>query len=172
MWKDDKKRYEKFLCSLSWNEKNEVIQKKTLNDASIFTIIIEMFEDDWNSWRNEYMRSEWFKDYYIYLENEILFERSAKVLRKIFDHRIDSTDLLWICHKDTFLSCISEEKIVSILRKVHDNSDHWNKIITLIKLRNMIYWSDQSENVKRYIAKCIQCARHESVIKSQSLHSI
>ena len=71
-----------------------------------------------------------------------------------------------------FLSCIFEKKVLSILRKTHDENDHWAKTTTLIKLRNMTYWSHQTKDVKRYIDECLTCARHESAIRSQSLNSI
>ena len=173
VWKNDKKRYEKFLTSLSWNQRSEIIQKSFLKDAAVFTTTIDVIKNEQNSWKDSYLHSKWFRDYYIYLKSGNLFENDSKVLRKTFDHRIDmKIDLLWICHRDAFLSCISERKIVSVLKKIHDNSEHWNKAIILIKLRNMTYWSNQSEDVERYIERCIQCARHESAIKSQSLHSI
>ena len=173
VWKNDKKRYEKFLTFLSWNQKSKIIQEDFLKDAAVFTTTIDVMKNEQNSWRNSYFHSKWFKDYYVYLKSENLFENDSKVLRKTFDHRIDmKIDFLWICHKNAFLSCISKRKIVSVLKKIHDNSKHWNKAIILIKLRNMIYWSDQSEDVESYIEKCIQCARYESTTKSQSLHSI
>ena len=59
-----------------------------------------------------------------------------------------------------------------VLRKVHDDDEHWIRITILIKLRNMIYWSNQSRDVERYIKRCLTCARHEFVIRFQSLNSI
>lgn len=42
----------------------------------------------------------------------------------------------------------------------------------LIKLKNLIYWFNQSENVARYIVECVECVRYDFVFKSQSLHFI
>ena len=172
IWKNDKKEYEEFLNFLSWNKKNEIIQKRTLNEISVFVTIFEMIENNRKNWQNCYRRFNWFEKYYIYLKSESLFEHDSKIFKKTFDHKIDHTDFLWKSHRNVFLSCISEDKIVFVFRKVHDKSEHWNKVIIFIKLRNMTYWSDQFDDVERYIAECIQCARHESAIRSQSLHFI
>lgn len=63
-------------------------------------------------------------------------------------------------------------KVLGILKKAHDEDDHWVKQRTLIKLRDMIYWPSQFMNVEKYIQDCLNCAFHNSVMKSQLLHSI
>ena len=160
------------MSFLSWNKKNEFIQKKTLNKISVFSTVFETIENNRKNWQSCYRKFNWFEKYYIYLKNENLSEYNSKIFRKTFNYRTDNTDFLWISHKNVFLLWISEFKIVSVFRKVHDKSKHWDKVITLIKLRDMTYWSDQSDDVERYIAKYIQCVRHESTTKSQLLHFI
>jgi hypothetical protein len=42
----------------------------------------------------------------------------------------------------------------------------------MTKIRENYYWLDQSQDVERYIQECLECVKHESVRKSQSLNSI
>lgn len=52
------------------------------------------------------------------------------------------------------LPCIPESKVLSVLIEAHDDSGHWAKAGTLARLRTC-YWPGQSQDVKRYIAGCL-----------------
>jgi hypothetical protein len=92
-------------------------------------------------------------------------------MKRSFNYRFIK-NILWIHHKDFYLSCIFEKKVLNVLRDAHDNSDHWAKIDTIAKIHETCYWSDMTLNVKRYIADCIECVKHDSARRFQSLHSI
>lgn len=59
-----------------------------------------------------------------------------------------------------------------ILEGAHDKGDHWGKEGTLAKLRGYVYWPNQSEDVAKYIAGCVECARHRPALRSQPLHPV
>lgn len=42
----------------------------------------------------------------------------------------------------------------------------------MAKLRGKCYWPNQTENVKRYILGCMDCAQHGPATRSQPLHPI
>ena len=65
-----------------------------------------------------------------------------------------------------------ETRVVTLLREAHDHSGHWGKKGTLTKLRGHVYWPHQSTDVERYIAGCIQCARHAPAQRSQLLKPV
>lgn len=69
------------------------------------------------------------------------------------------------------LPCIPESKVLSVLIEAHDDSGHWAKAGTLARLRSC-YWPGQSQDVKRYIAGCLECARHGPATRSQPLHPV
>lgn len=54
----------------------------------------------------------------------------------------------------------------------HDKSGRWGKERTLAKLRGYVYWPNQSEDVAKYIAGCIEYARHKPALRSQPLHLV
>ena len=88
-------------------------------------------------------------------------------------YRIDSNiKFLWMFKIEINFSCIFEIKIKSIFYNVHDQNDHWRKNEIITKLRNVIYWLNQTENVMCYIAECMKCVKHKSAIRTQSFHSI
>ena len=59
-----------------------------------------------------------------------------------------------------------------MVHDVHNQAGHWGKAGTLAKLRGYAYWPDQSQGVERYIAGCLDCARHGPAMRSQLLHPI
>lgn len=83
-----------------------------------------------------------------------------------------NTEILWKAHDEISISCILEMKIQSNLEKAHDESKHWEKKNILTKLREIVYWSNQFENVTKYIRECLKCARYKSIIRFQLLHLI
>ena len=119
------------------------------------------------------MKSDWFGDTYRFLESDTS-PASKATLQKTLDHRIDEAGILWIHRPQNqiYLPCISESKVLSVLIEVHDNEGHWAKTGTLAKLRGLAYWPQQTTDVERYIAGCIECARHGPATRSQSLHPI
>lgn len=129
-----------------------------------------MFENEFE-WFAAYASSYWYENVYRFFEEN---ESSiSKIFQKIMTYRIDSdTKILWYIIQKRFLSCISETKIRRILINVHDKDEYWRKENILIKLRKLVYWFNQSENVIKYIADCVKCVRHESAFRFQFLHSI
>ena len=125
------------------------------------------------SWNTAYRKSDWFEITY-----QILVDMNSKCFLnvrkffKIMNYRIDSKNIFWKNHNFIYLSCISERKILSTLKTVYDNDEHWTKQNILTKFRNLMYWFLMSADVKKYIQKCIQCVFHESAQKFQLLHSI
>lgn len=41
-------------------------------------------------------------------------------LPRAMDYRIDPTGILWKCHKQVYLPCIPESKVLEVLKKTHD----------------------------------------------------
>ena len=177
VWKNERDEYQSFLDTLNQTDLEEIIIKSTIQKCSVFVLEID-FNIDLKkiSWKKAYYDSEWFEDVYRFLENETMSENFKNIVFKFYDYKIYSdTEILWIHRtreEEMFLSCIFEKKVLSVLRKTHDEDDHWAKTTTLIKFRDMTYWSHQIKNVKRYIDECLICARHESAIRSQFLNSI
>ena len=97
----------------------------------------------------------------------------ASLLKKAFDYRIWN-DILWI-HGDnigTFLPCIPESKVLTVLTEAYDGSGHWAKAGTMARIRGRCYWPGQSQDVEGYIAGCIEYAKHGPAVRSQPLHPI
>ena len=82
------------------------------------------------------------------------------------------TGVLWKYHNKNVLPCIPESFVLSLLRAVHDDVGHWAKNGTMVKLRGFVYWLDQSQDVGRYIAGCLECARYGPATKSQPLKPV
>ena len=59
-----------------------------------------------------------------------------------------------------------------MLRGAHDYGGHWGKEGKLAKLRTLVYWPKQSEDVEMYIRECLECARHGPATRPQPLHPI
>ena len=180
IWKNDKKEFKKFLNSFS-NCQNEIINENTLNDLSIFILDVFTtraavssdvfsFEKDSNSWTNVYRSSKWFEEVYELLKRTMT-KFISLIVRKLINYRL-MKNILWKFYRDRYLSCISEMKIFIILKNAHDNADHWARADTTVKLIETCYWSDMTQDVKRYIIECIECIKHDLATRSQSLHFI
>ncbi len=180
IWKDGKGGFEEFLRALDPAVKEEVTVHGTIGGASVFSLkavppstaeVLDPSSGSDQSWKEAYLTSEWFGDVYcIHLGKP---PTNAKAMRNALDSQIDpGTGVLWIYRRQLHLPCIPEGKVLSVLQEVHDNSGHWAKAGTLAKLQGLAYWPGQSEDVERYIAGCLQCARHGPATKSQPLHPI
>ena len=176
IWKDGKDGYQFFLDSLNKSDLEEVITKGTIQGCNVFALEINPHTGmEKASWKEAYWSSEWFGDIYRFLEEGILPRNSKGIVAKSYDYRISpDTDILWV-HRNKggmFLPCIPEGKVLSVLRKVHDDDGHWARTTTLAKLRDMAYWPNQSRDVERYIEGCLACARHGPATRSQPLNPI
>lgn len=171
IWKDGPGGYNAFLESLSQSQQKEVLTEGTLEGVEAFTTTV----NEGNTvaeWDAGYRGSEWFGFVYRFLQGEE--KPKPDTLRKAFKYRIDlTTGVMWI-HRgdDAYLPCIPETHVLRILQASHDNGGHWGKEGTLAKLRSLVYWPGQSEDVEKYIKGCIQCARHGPATRSQPLHPI
>ena len=170
IWKNKTNNYEIFFDSLI-NSKKKMIANDTLHDNDVFVLkIVFIFEFDL-SWQKIYRQFDWFNKIYKYLVND---ETSNRVILKIvFDYRVDENfEILWEYRRDIYLFCISKRKIFLIFREIHDKKKHWVIINILVKLRDLIYWFSQQTNVINYIQNCIECAKYDSIIKSQFLYFV
>lgn len=100
-----------------------------MNELLVFVLTmmiikIEIFKNrfmdlpiDSNEWKNVYRNSYWYKNLYVLLKF-FLKKLSIKLMQKFFNCRLIKF-ILWIFHKDCYLSCVLEEKILNILRNAH-----------------------------------------------------
>ena len=175
IWKNDKKNYQVFLNFFNDSNKIEIILSEILQRKNVFFQFLSMkiiIDSNCDSWEKAYLASKWFADIYrVHITNQSF--SSSNVFFKIMNFRIDlHIKVLWKHHQDLFFSCISEFKILKILKQTHDENDHWIKQKTIAKFRKAIYWFFQSTDVKRYIKNCISCVRHKLIQRSQLLQSI
>ena len=98
-------------------------------------------------------------------------QASAELLKEAFRYRVVG-DILWKHHREFYLPCIPEAKVLTVLKEAHDDSGHWAKTGTMARLKGRCYWPDQSQDVERYIAGCLDCARHGPATRSQPLHPV
>ena len=167
VWKDGKEGFEAFLKSLAEGERAEVVGQGTLHNVPVFALQSSA------SWGEAYERSEWFGPVYRFLGTGGLPSPvAASFLRRCLDYRVDEDSRLWVHRGELHLLCIPESKVAGALQEAHDNSGHWAKEGTLIKLRGSAYWPGQSTDVERYIAGCLQCARQAPAQRSQLLRPI
>ena len=117
-----------------------------------------------------YKVSHWFENIYNFL-NEILKNSISKIVEKSLKYDLIEF-IFWRFYKNKYLFCILEEKVREILKDAHDDFDHWIKTRTIAKLLKTCYWLRLSKNVKKYIKRCLECAKHEFLIRFQSLHLI
>ena len=167
IWKDGKGGFEEYLKSLSPTHQAEVRQHCTIDGLSVFAITATVADD---SWKESYESSAWFGDTYKFLRGE-LQNPLPNTLRKALDYRLEG-EILWIHRGENYLPCIPELKVLSVLKEVHDQSGHWAKTGTIARLRGRCYWPGQSQDVERYIAGCLDCARHGPATRSQPLHPV
>ena len=174
MWKNDKRKFEEFLVFV-FKYKVEIKNHSIINEIFVFSLKVMSFEsfkrssiDD--SWKMIYRLFYWYEKVYFFLKKTL--EKSiVRLMIKAFNYRIIKS-IFWIHREKFYLFCISKRKILNVLKKIHDNANHWVKTDTIIKIRKTCYWFDQSQNVERYIIDCIKCTRHESITKSQSLNLV
>ena len=168
VWKDGKGGFEAFLNSLNPDYRSEVCKHGTIDGLSVFSLGAIPSTDV--SWRKAYEESQWFGNTYKFLRGS-LSEVPPGLIPKAYDFRIVG-DILWIYHKEVYLPCIPEGKVLQVLREAHDKGGHWAKTGTMAKLRGVSYWPNQSQDVERYIAGCIECARHGPATRSQPLNPV
>ena len=167
VWKNDKNSFNTFLKDLSELEKTEVIENESLHSLSVFVLESSVF------WDTDYLCSEWFSQTYQYLYiSNLSDDLSVSFLRKCLNYCLDKEIWLWITWRELHLLCVSETKIVTVLQKTHNYSDHWEKKNIILKLKRLVYWSSQSTDVKKYIQRCLSCVWHYSAQQFQLLHSI
>lgn len=105
------------------NQKNkkEVTNEKTIDYMSVFSMFLITLKNSF--WISKYKKFNRFVKIYKFL-NETDENVNANIIRKILKRRIIN-DILWIYKQDVYLSCIFEFKILFILRKVHNENNHW-----------------------------------------------
>lgn len=80
------------------------------------------------------------------------------IFQQAMNYRVDlNTGILWIFRKGSYLPCVPESKVLSLLHIAYDEGGYWGKQGTLDKLRGLAYWPSQSMDVENYF-----CARHGS----------
>ena len=173
IWKDGKEGYEAFLRSLQDSEREEVIGHGTIQGMSVFSLVATASTKAVPSWSEAYFSSEWFGDIYRFLSYQSEGPPSATLLRKAFHYRKQG-DILWVYRSksETYLPCIPEGKVLSVLMEAYDQNGHWAKTGTMARLRNLYYWPGQSNDVERYIEGCLACAQHGPATRSQPLHPV
>jgi hypothetical protein len=171
VWKDGKGGFEEFLTRLNLNERLEVVEHGTISGVSVFGLEFMTTTSSGDiSWKQAYKRSIWFGDIYEFLTNSAPVP-STKVMKNAMIYRVVN-EVLWIHHRSRYLPCIPEAKIRSVLLEAHDQAGHWAKTGTLARLRGLCYWPNQSEDVEKYIAGCLECARHGPATRSQLLNPV
>ena len=174
IWTDGKHGFEAFLRGLDSATRTEVVDHGTAHGVNVFKVEA-MAGQAGSDWGLAYLASEWYGDVYrLHTMDDVdMASISPGVTAKALDYRIDTpSGILWKHHRNTWLPCIPESKVLSVLRMVHDSAGHWGRSGTLAKLRGYAYWPDQSQDVGRYIAGCIECARHGPAVRSQLLHPV
>ena len=167
VWKDGKGGFTEFLASLNHAQRSEVLDHGTIDHVSVFATAATAA----GSWHDAYVTSSWFGEVYRFLKNMIP-DPTPQLLKKAFNYRVID-HVLWIHRYETDLPCIPEAKVLQVLQEVHDHSGHWAKAGTMARLRNHgYYWPGQSNDVERYIAGCIDCARHGPATRSQPLNPV
>lgn len=167
IWKDGKGGFEEFLKSLSSEEKEEVTEQGSLQSLPVFALQLLA------SWRYAYECSDWFKEVYQFISvGELPTPVRAQFLRKCLNYQVDEDSQLWVHRGDLHLLCVPESKVAQTLYEAHDNSGHWAKGGTILKLQGAVYWPHQSTDIERYIAGCLQCAHHAPAQRSQLLRPI
>ena len=188
IWKDGKDGFDSFLATLNHSEQLEVIDKGTLYGVSVFSLEVvanicplEAIGDveepldpaqiDTQTWIACYQNSDWFGEVYRFLTDALgALTPTAQLLQKAFNHRIVQ-HVLWIFRRGSYLPCVPEGKILSLLEEAYDNSGHWGKAGTVAHLRGC-YWPNQSQDIERYIAGCLECAKHGPATRFQFLNPV
>ena len=183
-WSDGKSGYQSFLRQLDEQQYNEVLVDGTLGGSEVFLSQAKAPAERPQahslprlakaSWQEAYRNSNWFGR--LYQAHDL--DPTSVVLTpyectQALSYRLDAiTGILWKDHRGSLLPCIPESLVLSILRATHDDAGHWAKAGTMAKLREFVYWPDQTQDVERYIAGCMACARHGPATRSQLLQPI
>ncbi len=170
IWKDGKGGFENFLTKLNQDDRLEVVGQGTIKKVSVFGLKFMMTTPGDISWKQAYKHSIWFKDIYDFLTNPTAAP-PARVLRTALNYRVVN-DILWVHHRGCYLPCIPEAKVRSVLLEAHDQAGYWAKAGIMVRLWGLCHWPNQSEDVERYIAGCLECARHEAATRSQLLNPV
>ncbi len=173
VWKDGTGGFSAFLDSLDEARKKEVLEHGTVEGLPVFSLTatptLETVDD---SWKEAYAASAWFGEVYQFLHDGYPTKAVSSILiRRAFNYRIIN-DILWKHHQESYLPCIPEGKVLVVLKEVHDESGHWAKTGTMARLRGRYYWPGQTQDVERYIAGCLDCARHGPATRSQMLNPV
>jgi len=168
LWKDGKGGFDTFLASLDPSYRSEVLEHGTIDGLSVFSLSAVPHTD--LSWKEAYEASSWFGECYKF-HLGLIEAPSAGLVRRAFDYRIVG-DILWIHRRGLYLPCVPEKKVLQVLIEAHDQGGHWAKTGTMAKLRGRCYWPDQSQDVERYIAGCLDCAHHGPATRSQPLNPV
>ena len=171
IWKNDKDEYQAFLASLNGVNRQEMIDYESIHEVDVFTTTLGLNLKK-TSWLDAYRSSNWFADIYRIHTDTKDYRALFGIFNRAMAYRVNDQGILWTYHRGVYLSCISEGRVLDLLKATHDQNGHWGKQDTLTKLKEFVYWSSQSADVERYIQRCLQCARHESEVKSQLLHSM
>ena len=174
VWKDGAGGFDAFLKSLNLSQQNEVLEQGRLDGQPVFGLEASAKEEnDLLVWREAYASSTWYGEIYKYLHEDYPpLNPSSILLRQTFNYRIVNNILWKHQHGDSYLPCVPEGKVLAVLQEVHDKSGHWAKAGTLARLRGRYYWPGQSWDVERYIAGCLECAKHGPATKSQPLNPV
>ena len=165
--KDGKGGFTEIISSFDQSQRSEVLDHGTIGHVPVFATAASADE----SWHDAYMASQWFGEIYRLLKG-VIPNPNSLLLKKAFNHQVVG-DILWSYRRDTYLPCIPESKVLQAVQEAHDDDGYWAKTGTLVHLRNNgYYWPDQSQDVERYIAGCLECARHGPATRSQPLHSM
>ena len=138
--------------------------------VSAFSDEFKKIEKNFENWTQSYKSFTWFEKIYFLLK-ELLKNLISKLVSKSMKFCLIES-ILWKFYQESYLFCISKKKILEIFKDAHNDSEHWRKIDIIAKFTDICYWSSLSQNIIKYIKKCLKCAKHELATRSQSLHSI
>lgn len=94
--------------------------------------------------------------------------QNAAFVRKAARYKVLQGGDLYVDVRGVMKRYVTKEEVSEILRKAHDHGGHFMWTITLRRLRSY-YWPGMSQDVKDYIAGCLICAKHGTVLQSQTL---
>ena len=183
-WSDSKSGYQSFLGQLDEQQRNKVLVEGTLGGSEVFLTQAKPPVEGYQthnlprlpkpSWQEAYHNSGWFgRLYQAHDSDPASVVLTPHECTQALSYRLDTiTGILWKDHRGSLLPCIPESLVISIFRAAHDDAGHWAKAGTMAKLRGFVYWPDQTQDVERYIAGCLACARHGPATKSQLLQPI
>lgn len=159
VWKDGKGGFEEFLRTLNDPERQEVIDDGTWNGVNVF-----MFETNFiDSWKEYYDQSDWFGDVFRMLNTGLPIgtpNGSCKDKNALDFRFADDRLWKWDTRLGEYLLCIPEGRVRQVLEDAHDRTGHWEEQASRARLVRRVYWLKLSDDVRRYIRGCRQCARY------------